>query len=97
MPLACPASAPAVPAPGRNDAGRARGGGEMIWRDQIILDLEDGPLILYTFYGYNNKKFRETLDYLFDTFKYLRNPHDCAMGAIRSHGEWIDKNEAKYE
>ena len=37
----------------------------MIWRDQIILDLEDGPLILYTFYGYNNKKFRETLDYLF--------------------------------
>lgn len=66
----------------------------MIWRDQIILDLEDGPLILYTFYGYNNKKFRETLDYLFDTFKYLRNPHDCAMGAIRSHGEWIDRNEA---
>ena len=65
---------------------------EKIWKDQILMDTEEGTLVLCTTYGYHisGKKHREILEYLWDIFGYVRNPTDPEMGAIRGHGEWVD-------
>ena len=64
----------------------------MIWRDQIIMDTEMGPMVLYTFYGnFNDKRYHDTIYYLIEVFGYMRNPQDPALGAIRGEGTWVDE------